>query len=919
MICMNKTGKIARAFLLLVLISASAVCGQSEPAWPPWGDDFWDWLLHGSEAEPAAERPVTEPCDKGESDPYIPPEIPPLTISPPTDGVYLTEVAVNFREGTSAEASKDDTLLAILPQGWLFTADTANPVQHPDPEVLSTVVNATACFEEWWAARLKKGSFAPPPEPRIKHPGYCTYTWNGGGRDDRYMIPATADDVFHFLIENTPHATELTPLITGVSSVPGEKWNGLPCTEASAMYPFGMNVLVEKGCEDTPLETFGGTLSPGLVFEVETSSAVVWPEGATEAMIVNPIPSDIVATMTKSDTLDNSLLIQWQGFFVLVTPLVEMPALEGAVHPGDLLGYAGGEESKTLVQWIVMSPETGNGPRVLVNPLFFFNETQAGNNMGWQSLAEIPDDDSSPYQLGWYVNNHTCGLAPEVNLCPKIKNTAGVPGLNVSSSFAWKLASDPVPNNDGVQPESHDEDQTLAAGFSFTKYWIVQNTGTATWTPDNVVLEYISGKNTTTQVALPPPDCSKTDCVVGLREKEKVSQGQMRKFCMNIVTPKESGTYELKYSFARIDENTGDSVSFGPPLVVQLTVDANLIPPVVQFHSPLNPEWTPLQGADIHWRFLYGPVDCDQSKVKPGNCPNNQHWHAGIDMWMPDGTVLYPIGPGKIVRQGSFNAAGYALAIRHTLLNGSSVFSIYEHLQPNSFEFKEGDSVDGTLPIAKSGITGNWGGVAHLHFGMTLNETMARDLRGYIPTCTSAGEAKFQMVDPEGFMLLYNQEMDNFSIERHKEVFDPATGYAPCGGVPGPGGETYSASLVSRKPPAEGYTECAFGSPRPQFIYPGQISFFFTFLNTGTATWEKNTAYIINKSGYPGLTYAGQYNEKTVPSGGKYEFRLDIGVKPETVLDKPIQYVNLQDLQLIVNGEIIQSGEWVVCFDIVQE
>lgn len=89
---------------------------------------------------------------------------------------------------------------------------------------------------------------------------------------------------------------------------------------------------------------------------------------------------------------------------------------------------------------------------------------------------------------------------------------------------------------------------------------------------------------------------------------------------------------------------------------------------------------------------------------------HSDHWHRGIDIPCQNGSNVYASKDGKIYNQTYNNARGYWIVIDH----GDGTYSEYQHLQKNSYKYKNGSSVKQGDVIAKSGNTGVGG--YHLHF-----------------------------------------------------------------------------------------------------------------------------------------------------------------------------------------------------------
>lgn len=94
--------------------------------------------------------------------------------------------------------------------------------------------------------------------------------------------------------------------------------------------------------------------------------------------------------------------------------------------------------------------------------------------------------------------------------------------------------------------------------------------------------------------------------------------------------------------------------------------------------------------------------------------------HPAIDIKAPEGTPVYAIANGVVVKAGTVNGFGYSVVLKHEKVpspNGgdstTTVYSSYSHLA--SFSVAEGDVVEKGDLIAKVGHTGT-ATTAHLHF-----------------------------------------------------------------------------------------------------------------------------------------------------------------------------------------------------------
>lgn len=98
--------------------------------------------------------------------------------------------------------------------------------------------------------------------------------------------------------------------------------------------------------------------------------------------------------------------------------------------------------------------------------------------------------------------------------------------------------------------------------------------------------------------------------------------------------------------------------------------------------------------------------------------------HKGVDYGTPEGTELYPVARGKVIKAGSkpgrskggYSHEGLFVVVSH----GSGVVSHYYHM--NEILVKAGDIVSTNTVIGLSGDTGNSTG-PHLHLQLMINKT----------------------------------------------------------------------------------------------------------------------------------------------------------------------------------------------------
>lgn len=853
--------------------------------WPPWGDDFWYWLTHGFKNKPVAEEPVTPPCDKEDRDPVPPPvatNAPPPTNAPPSDGTapyYVSPlVGLNLR---AAPTTEGNTPLARIPQGWSLGVNTNLATNVTVDTGTYTFAPVKCLLQDWWPARLRYGTSVTMPgiNPAT---GYVAVASGA----DRYVV--TADEVLSFLIKNTPSAGD-GALVGSVPDVPTAKWSTLPITGVGAVHSFGFDSLITLGCDAPGVDLLGGALSPGLAFEVAQGTQVKWP-GGSGAMIV-PVPPDILAVV-KPETETACLAIAWQGFIVLAYPLHAMATNAVALQAGDLLGLAGGAGaavgSKVQVQWVVASPapvsiatDAGSkSGRVLVNPLFFFSPMQASGLAGRAAGSAAP---CSPYQLGWYVNQTLCTIdkPPPAAACTELETLVGT-HANSGADFDYRAAR----QTDLQEPwEDPLDDVEIAAGTSFLKYWIVQNTGKKTWTAaEGVKLKLISAKDSS-GVDVPNPQCT---AEVELQATEQIAQKQLRKFCVNITAPTNHGTYKYTYKLVRGSGETPFGSSDG--LYSRFKVVREL--PVVQFfQSPIDGVGTGELCTDT---YGYDYLQLADTK-----------YHAGVDKSGAAGTYVRAVGPGEIlVRKNNvaggcegcsgdgYNSGwGNYVVMRHRLRDNSSVYTLYGHLQQTTenetvVTIEEGDIVDGGTAIGYRGSTGNSSG-EHLHFN--LNRVSSANVKhGYVSSCAKAKEEGF--VNPVTFFWAYNAGLP-IPDDVWQKCGDPCA-------IPAP----YSATYVSNTPEDN------------STVNQGSVTVTFTMKNSGSNAWPANTLRIrpdAADGGYPGFGIEANppLNSTAVAANNNYSFSMTIDFK-----GYKNTYVNIPMRLVTTDGTVICDDMWLVFY-----
>ena len=90
-----------------------------------------------------------------------------------------------------------------------------------------------------------------------------------------------------------------------------------------------------------------------------------------------------------------------------------------------------------------------------------------------------------------------------------------------------------------------------------------------------------------------------------------------------------------------------------------------------------------------------------------------RRFHAGSDFAAPDGTPIYAVADGIVVRAGYTDAGGGVIVIEHTV-RGERVASMYVHMWAHGIHVAEGDTVTAGQRIGDVGSSGHSTG-PHLH------------------------------------------------------------------------------------------------------------------------------------------------------------------------------------------------------------
>lgn len=109
--------------------------------------------------------------------------------------------------------------------------------------------------------------------------------------------------------------------------------------------------------------------------------------------------------------------------------------------------------------------------------------------------------------------------------------------------------------------------------------------------------------------------------------------------------------------------------------------------------------------------------DISYAQFGPRALPGGYDFHAGVDLYAPTGTPIYPVLPGHVTQvdvwDGQSTGAGNAVTIRHS----DTLATSYLHL--HTIDVRKGDNVNMTDMIGTVGSTGAT--YPHLHLGYFVN------------------------------------------------------------------------------------------------------------------------------------------------------------------------------------------------------
>jgi len=107
------------------------------------------------------------------------------------------------------------------------------------------------------------------------------------------------------------------------------------------------------------------------------------------------------------------------------------------------------------------------------------------------------------------------------------------------------------------------------------------------------------------------------------------------------------------------------------------------------------------------------------ARVQP--CSACSSFHEGVDFDPGFGAPVYAIAAGVVVEASTSNTAGFGtyVVIRH-VIDGSTIDSVYAHMQSGSMPLNIGDEVKVGQQVGNVGSTGISTG-PHLHFELRIN------------------------------------------------------------------------------------------------------------------------------------------------------------------------------------------------------
>ncbi len=169
------------------------------------------------------------------------------------------------------------------------------------------------------------------------------------------------------------------------------------------------------------------------------------------------------------------------------------------------------------------------------------------------------------------------------------------------------------------------------------------------------------------------------------------------------------------------------AASIGVPAYAQSATEAQLPQPQVLVVASTaavatveRDNYTVIAPPPLRW-----PLDslklADGYGPRAAPCAACSSFHEGVDFDPGRGATVYAIADGVVVETDNPNyaALGTYVVIRH-VIDGTTIDSVYAHMQTGSMPFKTGDAVKVGQVVGLVGSTGASTG-PHLHFELRIN------------------------------------------------------------------------------------------------------------------------------------------------------------------------------------------------------
>lgn len=183
-------------------------------------------------------------------------------------------------------------------------------------------------------------------------------------------------------------------------------------------------------------------------------------------------------------------------------------------------------------------------------------------------------------------------------------------------------------------------------------------------------------------------------------------------------------------------------------------------------HSLSDPAVSPNTTATgLFYPALGWPLDvCGKwlGRSYPNGCYTSGYYHIGFDMMNNQGSPVYAISRGTVVRvsTGGWGTGNVALLIRHTLEDGTDYVALYGHIVTS---LVVGDRVSGGVEI---GTVGYWSNGNHLDFGVLPTTYIPASNLGMMPNTAWASPNGF--VDPLNWIDTRRPKCENGTAERYR-------------------------------------------------------------------------------------------------------------------------------------------------------